>query len=51
MTIYDCRSHVRMTSMTSSVEQTDLNFKISVALTDRVITCHLDNVALRVNVS
>ena len=32
MTIYDCRTHVRMTSMTSSVERTDLNFKISVAL-------------------
>ena len=33
VTIYDCRTHVRMTSMTSSVERTDLNFKISVALT------------------
>ena len=32
MTIYDCRTHVRMTSMTSSIERTDLNFKISVAL-------------------
>ena len=32
VTIYDCRTHVRMTSMTSSVERTDLNFKISVAL-------------------
>ena len=32
MTIYDCRTHVRMTSMTSSVDRTDLNFKISVAL-------------------
>ena len=32
MTIWDCRTHVRMTSMTSSVEQTDLDFKISVAL-------------------
>ena len=32
MTIYDCRTHVHMTSMTSSVERTDLNFKISVAL-------------------
>ena len=32
MTIYDCRTHVRMTSMTSSVDRTDLNFEISVAL-------------------
>ena len=32
VTIYDCRTHVCMTSMTSSVERTDLNFKISVAL-------------------
>ena len=32
LTIYDCRTHVRMTSMMSSVERTDLNFKISVAL-------------------
>ena len=32
MTIYDCRTHVRMTSTASSVERTDLNFKISVAL-------------------
>ena len=32
MTIYDCRTHVCMTSMTSSIERTDLNFKISVAL-------------------
>ena len=32
MTIWDCRTHVRMTSMTSSVERTDLDFKISVAL-------------------
>ena len=31
MTIWDCRTHVRMTSMTSSVERTDLDFKISVA--------------------
>ena len=36
MTIWDCRTHVRMTSMTSSVERTDLDFKISVAL-DQVI--------------
>ena len=36
MTIWDCRTHVRMTSMTSSVEQTDLDFKISVALFDSV---------------
>ena len=32
MTIWDCRTHVRMTSMTSLVERTDLDFKISVAL-------------------
>ena len=32
MTIWDCRTHVRMTSMTSSVGRTDLDFKISVAL-------------------
>ena len=32
MTIWDCRTHVRMPSMTSSVERTDLDFKISVAL-------------------
>ena len=32
MTIWDCRTHVRMTSMMSSVERTDLDFKISVAL-------------------
>ena len=32
MTIRDCRTHVRMTSMTSAVERTDLDFKISVAL-------------------
>ena len=32
MTFWDCRTHVRMTSMTSSVERTDLDFKISVAL-------------------
>ena len=32
MTIWDCRTDVRMTSMTSSVERTDLDFKISVAL-------------------
>ena len=32
MTIWDCRTHVRMTLMTSSVERTDLDFKISVAL-------------------
>ena len=37
MTIYDCRTHVRMTSMTSSVERTDLNFKISVALAMKAI--------------
>ena len=32
MTIWDCQTHVRMTSMTSSVKRTDLDFKISVAL-------------------
>ena len=32
MTIWDCRTHVRITPMTSSVERTDLDFKISVAL-------------------
>ena len=32
VTIWGCRTHVRMTSMTSSVERTDLDFKISVAL-------------------
>ena len=32
MTIWDCQTHVPMTSMTSSVEWTDLDFKISVAL-------------------
>ena len=32
VTIWDCRTHVGMTSMTSSVEWTDLDFKISVAL-------------------
>ena len=32
MTFWDCRTHVLMTSMTSSVERTDLDFKISVAL-------------------
>ena len=36
VTIYDCRTHVRMTSMTSSVERTDLNFKISVALPNSI---------------
>ena len=40
MTIWDCRTHVRMTSMTSSVERTDLDFKISVAL---VRSTPLDN--------
>ena len=52
MTICDCRTRVCMTSMTSSVERTDLDFKISVALgnilnrppqvkdpTARVLTC------------
>ena len=32
MTLWDCRTHVRMTSMTSSVKRTDFDFKISVAL-------------------
>ena len=35
-TIWDCRAHVPMTSMTSSVERTDLDFKISVALFELV---------------
>ena len=37
VTIWDCRTHFRMTSMTSSVERTDLDFKISVAL---LVTVH-----------
>ena len=37
VTIWDCRTHVPMTSMTSSVERTDLDFKISVALV--TVTC------------
>ena len=32
MTIWYCRTNVRMTSMTSSVKRTDLDFKISVVL-------------------
>ena len=36
MTIWDCRTHVRITSMTASVEWTDLDFKISVALEDTI---------------
>ena len=32
VTIWDCQTHIRMTSMTSSVERTDLDFKISAAL-------------------
>ena len=36
MTIWDCQTHVRMTSMTSSVKRTDLDFKISVALIQTV---------------
>ena len=32
VTIWDCQTHVSMMSMTSSVERTDLDFKISVAL-------------------
>ena len=38
VTIWDCLTHVPMTSMTSSVERTDLDFKISVALVYTV--CH-----------
>ena len=38
VTFWDCRTHVLMTSMTSSVERTDLDFKISVALVE--IHCH-----------
>ena len=41
MTIWDCRTRVRMTSMTSSVERTDLDFKISVALS-YMSTIHSD---------
>ena len=37
MTIWDCQTHVPMTSMTSSVEWTDLDFKISVALVFGII--------------
>ena len=37
MTNWDCRTHVRMTSSTSWVERTDLDFKISVALGPRVV--------------
>ena len=37
VTIWDCRTHV---PMTSSVEQTDLDFKISVALV-RTTIIHL----------
>ena len=39
MTIWDCRTHVRMKSMTSSVEWTDLDFKISVALLQTICRC------------
>ena len=42
MTIWDCRTHVRMTSMTSSVERTDLDFKISVALLKPVTESHIE---------
>ena len=41
MTIWDCRTHVRMTSMTSSVERTDLDFKISVALIQYIYTIQM----------
>ena len=37
VTIWNCRTHVRMMSMTSSVERTDLDFKISVALSYRIL--------------
>ena len=43
MTIWDCRTHVRMTSMTSSVERTDLDFKISVALLDTYLSLSFHN--------
>ena len=43
VTIWDCRTHVRMTSMTSSVERTDLDFKISVAL-DKAVIQHVKGV-------
>ena len=40
VTIWDCRIHVRMTSMTSSVERTDLDFKISVDLVGALSIFH-----------
>ena len=39
VTIWDCRTYVCMTSMTSLVERTDLDFKISVALLTTVYNC------------
>ena len=45
-TIWDCRTHVRMTSMTSSVERTDLDFKISVALIVSVVSAYRDETIL-----
>ena len=39
LTIWDCQTHVPKTSMMSSVERTDLDFKISVAL----ISMHMQN--------
>ena len=35
VTFWDCRTHV---PMTSSVERTDLDFKISVALVQKILT-------------
>ena len=42
MTIWDCQTHVHITSMTSSVELTDLDFKISVALTVMILSFWTD---------
>ena len=44
VTIWDCGTHVPMMSMTSSVERTDLDFKISVALLITVIQWVYDEI-------
>ena len=46
MTIWDCRTHVRMTSMTSSVERTDLDFKISVAVPLNIYMLHINKAVI-----
>ena len=46
MTIWDCRTDVRMTLMTSSVERTDLDFKISVALICTVMILSFGQICL-----